>query len=241
MLGYTNIYRQQGDSKTFCYRSGKTVYEEMFYNGGLISCGWNAAGYPLNLLEKCSARIDKKRFLEPYAFNIEIDGQSVDYNLEFAEFEETKEEDTIKSVLTLKSKIKPVLIKVHTLLDSTAMFTRYLEIENLSDTYLNLSRLSLIGGPMEVMELDKFTESKEIEDFYSLGYFRNDNWGREGEFVWKKLRPEVTSIGTRFNRDRFRHPMVFLRNNLTGKIWFMQIGWSGAVKSAVVPGLYLFS
>ncbi len=227
MSGYTNIYRQQGDSKTFCYRSGKTVYEEMFYNGGLISCGWNAAGYPLNLLEKCSARIDKKRFLEPYAFNIEIDGQSVDYNLEFADFEETKEEDTIKSVLTLKSKIKPVLIKVHTLLDSTAMFTRYLEIENLSDAYLNLSRLSLIGGPMEVMELDKFAESKEIEDFYSLGYFRNDNWGREGEFVWEKLRPEVTSIGTRFNRDRFRHPMVFLRNNLTGKIWFMQIGWSG--------------
>lgn len=230
MSGYTNIYQDKKENPTFCYRSGKMVYEETFYNGGLISSGWNAAGYPLNLLEKGSSRIDRRRFPEPYAFNIEIDGQSVDYNLEFISFDEEKEEDTIKSVLTLKSKIKPLLIKIHTLLDSTNMFTRFIEIENLSDTYLNLSRLSLIGGPMEVMELDKFTESKKLEDFYSLGYFRNDNWGREGEFTWEKLKPEVISIGTRFGRDRFRHPMVFLRNNLTGKIWFMQIGWSGGCR-----------
>lgn len=230
MLGYTDIYYEKGENPTFCYRSSKMVYEEMLYNGSLISCGWNAAGYPLNLLEKCSARIDKRRFLEPYAFNIEIDGQSVDFGLEFVDFKETKEDDTIKSALILKSKIKPVLIKIHTLLDSTAMFTRFIEIENLSDSYLNLSRLSLISGPMEVMELEKFTESKSLEDFYSLGYFKNDNWGREGEFIWEKLKPEITSIATRFNRDRFRHPIAFLRNNLTGKMWFMQIGWSGGCK-----------
>lgn len=233
MKKYCDIFYQAGENPVFCYRTSKTVYEEMLFQGGLISCGWNSAGYPLNLLEKCSARIDKRRFLEPYSFNIEIDGQSVDYGLEFVDFETEEKSETIKSVLTLKSRIKPVLIKVHTLLDSTSMFTRYIEIENLSDSYLNLSRLSVIAGPMEVMEYDKFTESKKLDEFYSIGYFANDNWGREGEFVWRNLNPEITSVDTRFNRDRFRHPMLFIRNNLTGKIWFMQTAFSGGCRFTV--------
>ncbi len=230
---FFDIYYQPGENPAFCYRSGKTVYEEMLYNGGLISCGWNAAGYPLNLLAKCSTRLDKRNFSEPFAFNIELDGQSVDYNLEFIDFKTEKSEENIKSILTLKSKIKPVLIKVHTLLDGTAMFSRQLEIENLSDESMNLSRLTLLGGGMEINETEKFTESKAINEFYSLGYFGNDGWGHEGEFVWKKLSPEVTSIDTRFNRDRFRHPLLFIKNNLTGKLWFMQIGWSGGCRFTV--------
>ncbi|MBQ7957904.1 MAG: alpha-galactosidase [Clostridia bacterium] len=233
MKNYCDIFYQPGENPAFCYRTSKTVYEEMLYQGGLISCGWNSAGYPLNLLEKCSTRIDKRRFLEPYAFNIEIDGMSLDYCLEFVNFEKQEDGDKIKSVLTLKSRIRPVLIKIHTLLDSTAMFTRYIEIENLSDSYLNLSRLSVMAGPMEVMELEKFTESKNLNEFYSIGYFENDNWGREGEFVWKSLNTEITSIDTRFNRDRFRHPMLFIRNNLTGKIWFMQTAFSGGCRFTV--------
>lgn len=233
MPQYSDIFYQPSENPAFCYRTSKTVYEEMFYNGSLISCGWNAAGYPLNLLEKCSTRIDKKRFTEPFAFNIEIDGQSLDYGLEFVDFKKEKDGSKIKSVLTLKSKYRPVLIKVHTLLDSTSAFTRFLEIENLSDNYMNLSRLSLLSGPMEMMEYPRFTETKNLDEFYSVGYFLSDNWGREGEFVWKKLSPEVTSIDTRFNRDRFRHPMLFIRNNLTGKIWFVQIGFSGGCRFTV--------
>lgn len=233
MNKFFDIYYQSGENPVFCYRSGKTVYEEMLFNGGFISCGWNAAGYPLNLLAKCSTRLEKNRFSEPFAFNLELDGQSVDYGLEFVDFRTEKSEENIKSVLILKSRIKPVLIKVHTLLDGTAMLTRYLEIENLSDKSMNLSRLTLLGGGMEILEADKYTESRQIDDFYSLGYFGNDNWGREGEFVRKKLSPEVTSIDTRFNRDRFRHPMLFIQNNLTGRLWFMQIGWSGGCRFTV--------
>ncbi len=230
---FFDLYYKDGENATFCYRSGKTVYEEMFIGGGLVSCGWNDAGYPLNLLEKCGTRLDKKRFAEPFAFNIELDGQSLDYGLEKVDFKVEKTDENLKSVLTLRSRYKPVEIRVHTLLDGTAMFTRYLEIENLSDTYMNLSRLTVLGGGIEMTEIDKYTESKELDEFYSLGYFCNDGWGREGEFMWRKLSPEVTSINTRFHRDRFRHPMLFIRNNLTGKIWFMQTAFSGGCRFTV--------
>ena len=227
MKNYFDLHYTDGDEGTFCYRSGKTVYEEAFTGGSFISCGWNEAGYPLNLLEKCGTRLDKKRFSEPYAFNVEIDGQSLDYGLEKVDFKSEKKEDALKSTLVLRSKYKPVEIRVHTLLDGTAMLTRYLEIENLSDSYMNLSRLTVMGGGIEVTERDRFAESKELDEVYSLGYFCSDCWGREGEFVWKKLSPEITSIDTRFNRDRFRHPLIFIRNNLTGKIRFMQTAFSG--------------
>lgn len=230
MKKYSDIFCNTGEFPSFCYRSGKTVYEEVFCNGGLVAAGWNAAGYPLNLLEKCPVRLDKKRFTEPFAFNIEIDGQSVDFGLEFVDFTTEKDEENIESVLTLKSKIKPVTIKIHTHLDGTAMFSRYIEIENLSDESLNLSRLSVMSGGMEICETDRYASHADIESLYSIGYFANDAWGKEGEFKWRALQSEVTSIDTRYNRDRFRHPLLFIRNNLTGKMWFMQMSWSGGCR-----------
>lgn len=232
MDNYFDVYYQQSENPVFCYRSGLAVYEEALYNGALISRGWNAAGYPLNVLTNCPTVLDKKRFAEPFAFNIELDGQSVDFGLEFADFIEEKTNDNIKTCLILKSKIKPVQIKVHTLLDGSQMFSRWLEIENLSDVCLNLSRLSIFSGPLEAMEADRLTLSKAVDDYYSIGYFGKDLWADEGKFEWRKL-CETTSVDTRFGRNRFRHPIVFIRNNLLGKIWFAQIGWSGGCRFSV--------
>ena len=81
------------------YRSGTLVYEEAFYNGALLSSGYNSAGYPLNVLMSFPTRLNKNDFCEPYAFNIEIDGQSVDFDLELIDFETIKNEDNIECIL----------------------------------------------------------------------------------------------------------------------------------------------
>lgn len=214
----------------FCYRSGNMVYEEMLLNGVLVSNGWNGAGYPLDLLACMPTRLDHKRYTEPSSFNIELDGQSVDFDLHFVDFKTEKNENSVKAILTLKSGIKPVVIRVVTVLDGTQMFTRYCEIENKSESYMNLSRLSLIGGGVEETETEKLTLSRDTEKFYSVGYFADDRWANEGKFTWKDLKAEITSIDTRFNRDRFRHPLIMLRNNLMGKIWFVQTAWSGGCR-----------
>lgn len=230
---YFDIYYNKSECPTFCYRSGNMVYEEMLLNGVLVSNGWNGAGYPLDLLACMPTRLDQRYYTEPSAFNIELDGQSVDYDLSFVAFETEKDENRVKAVLTLESRVKPVIIRVITELDGTQMFTRYCEIENKSESNMNLSRLSLISGGVEEMETEKLTASHDIEKFYSVGYFADDRWGNEGEFTWKDLKAEVTSVDTRFNRDRFRHPLVMIRNNLMGKIWFAQTAWSGGCRFTV--------
>ncbi len=230
---FFDVYHQEDNTHIFSYRSKLMVYEESFTDGALVSSGYNAAGYPLNVLRNFPSRLNRKKFAEPFAFNLEIDGQCLDFGLEFVNYKEDKTERSLHSTLTLKSTIKPVLIKVHTLLDGTQMYSRWLEVENLSDSPLKLSRLSVLSGGIESLDDDLLENAKSIDEIYSLGYFSNDAWGNEGQFKWEKLEPGRKAIEARFGRDRFRHPLLFIKNNLNGQIWFTQIGYSGGYKFLV--------
>ena len=231
---FFDVYHHNENAHIFSYRSKLMVYEEVFSDGALVSAGYNAGGYPLNVLRSFPSRLNRKKFAEPFAFNIEIDGQSVDFSLEYVNFEEERSELSIHSVLTLKSTIKPVLIKVHTILDGSQMFSRWLEIENTSDKPLVISRLSLLSGGIESLDDDILENADSIDNVYSLGYFSNDAWGNEGQFKWTRLEAGYTkAIESRFGRDRFRHPLLFIKNNLNGQIWFSQIGYSGGYRFTV--------
>ncbi len=229
---FRNIYYQQGENPVFCYRSGLAVREETLLDGVLVSSGHNAAGYPLNVLCGFPSRLNPCDFAEPSAFNIEIDGQSIDYRLTFVNFETVENENATECILTLESGIKPITLKIHTVLDGTQMLSRHFEIINNSDKPMSLSRLSLISGGIEDFDRRMLT-NKSIDEIYSVGYFANDQWAKEGEFVWKKLATDTLCIDSRFGRDRFRHPIVFIRNNSTGTIYTCQTGWSGGCRFSV--------
>ncbi|MBQ2963946.1 MAG: alpha-galactosidase [Clostridia bacterium] len=231
---FSDVYYQPGENPVFCFRSGLAVYEEGLMNGALVGLGYNSAGYPLNVLTNCPSRIDYRRFGEPYAFNLTVNGCCLDFCQKLVGFDEIKEEDGLHTVLTLDSEIMPVRIRVHTLLDGTQMFTRWLEIENLSDLPANISRLCPFAGGIESMDLRRMMHNGEdISDFYSTGYVDDDEWGFEGMLSWHKLMPDTTSVDIRYNRDRHRHPVFFIRNNVTGDVWFSQIGWSGGCRFTV--------
>lgn len=225
---YINVFLRHKPEPVYCYRSGLTVYEERLLNGTLVSGGWNAAGYPLNVLSNMATHIDNQPFIEPSSFHIELDGESVDFFLEENEFQVIERENGCKeAVLELKSSVKPVEISVHTLLDGTGMIMRWLEVTNLSDRDMALSRLSIFSGALEQMKNFKVIDPNVYpEDVYEISYFDNTSWGFEGKLVWKPLSFEKTTIGGRFGRQRYRHPAFFLRNKLNGQMFFGQLGWS---------------
>ncbi len=230
---FFDIYYHTDNDHRFCYRSGDMVYEEAFTKGALIACGWNAGSYPLNVLSSFPSYLNPKRYTEPFAFNLEIDGESLDFGLELADYKINKTENKVEGILTLKAIRKSIVIKVHTLLDGTQMLSRWLEVQNTSDTPLKVSRLSVLSGGLESLDDDALESAKSVNDVYSLGYFENDGWGKEGLFKWSTLNPDTKVIDGRFGRDRFRHPLLFIRNNLTGKMWFTQIGFSGGYRYTV--------
>ncbi len=230
---FTDIYFHGEEKPVFCYRSGNMVYEEMMVGGTLVSAGYNVAGYPLNVLSGFPSRIDYSQYSEPFAFNIEIDGQSLDYGLKFVDFAVNEADDKTEGIITLESEIKPVRLKIHTILDGTQMFDRFIEIENLSDDNLCLSRLSVLSGCLEEMERDQLTKETDISKLYSVGYFDRADWAHEGDFKWKNLNTDTLAIDSRFGRDRFRHPLIFIRNNVNGTMFFAQTGWSAGCRFSV--------
>ncbi len=230
---YFDVYYQPGEAPVFCYRTGMAVYEEKLLNGTLLSVGYNAAGYPLNVLTNCATHLDHTLFREPFSFNLEINGQCIDYDLTFVDFATEKTEENIHAILTLDSQVAPVRLRVHTLLDGTQMFTRYITIENLSDQPLNISRMSVMAGGLEAMDMQIRTDALDFDSYYSIGYFDNERWGREGEFNWHPLKPGCFDLDFRFHRDRYRHPLIFIRNNVEGTIYFSQIAWSGGCQYTV--------
>ena len=231
-----NFFRidyKAGENPVFSYRSGLMVYEEMFADGMLVPAGYNAAGYPLDTLQNIPERLDSSDWQEPSSFNIELDGLCADFRLKFVDFTVEENEKSTEGILTLESELKPVRIKIHTILDGTQMFSRYFEIENLSSECMNLSRLSLLSGGLENMQKNRFCFDNEIDDFYTLGYFENTHWSKEGQLTFRKVTSDTLTIDSRFRRDRFRHPLVFLKNNITGLTYFSQIAYSGGCRFSV--------
>lgn len=233
MKEFCDIYTQSGDHPVFCYRSGNMVYEEMLYAGALVSCGWNAAGYPLNVLNGDPTRIRPDVVAEPAAFRLEIDGVCLDYSWKMEKFEQHAVERGVEGTLSLVSVLKPVRVTLHTLLDGTQTLSRWFDVENLSDGYLGVSGLHLISGAFETMDLKAFDSLPDPEKRYDIGWFDGDGWGTEGDFNWHPARPGVQAVDTRFARDRYRHPLMMIRNNVMGTILYMQMGWSGGCRFTV--------
>ena len=227
---YKGVFYQPGNEPVFCYRTGLTVYEETFKQGALMASGWNTAGYPLNVLSNCNTRINTDRFNEPQSFNLVIDGEYCDMGLEFVSFESEDEDVKTHSVITLRCETKKITVKVHTLLDGSPVFSRWLEIINGSDKSAAVSELSVMSGGIEIIDRNRVTYGRDIDEYYSLGYMDCASWGHEGDFSWHTLTPDEHSFSGRFNRERYRHPMFMLKNNLLGTMMIGQMGWSAGYK-----------
>lgn len=243
---YSNVYCRNLPEPVYGFRSGLTVYEERFLNNTLIAGGWNASGYPLDVLSKVRTFIDHTLFkwvelCDPSVFHVDLDGQCVDYMLEIKDFKTVEMENgSTESILTLKSQLMPAEIEVHTLLDGTPVLTRWLAIKNKSDRPMRLSRLSVFSGALQQMKRIRDRDPEIVgEDIYEIGYFEEDDKEKEGMFVWKKLPREKTSIAGRFSKGRFRHPAFFLKNKLNGEIFFGQMEWSGGYEINLNNLIYL--
>lgn len=219
------------DGPVFCLRSSLSVFEEQLYKGVPCSVGCNTAGYPLNVLSNCPTRLNPENFSLPFSFSFEADGMTACRNMELVSFEKEEDGPSLHTIASFRSGVRELIVREHTLLDGTAMFTRYLEIENTGDKPVSLSHIVLHGGGIEEMNLceESMTVRSNPGEIYSLGFFEDCEWGREGNFTVKNLSVGVTGVDCRFDADRFRHPAVFLMNNLTGDTYYVQVGWSAGV------------
>ncbi|MBR0510382.1 MAG: alpha-galactosidase [Clostridia bacterium] len=218
----------------FCYRTGMTVYEEIFDKNRLVSAGWNTAGTPLNVLEGMPFRLDYDAFAAPWSFDVEAGGETLSYDWKYIGFEKRTETlengaGVLHGVVTLENMRQPLTVEVHTVLSGSAVFTRYLTLCNRSDAPMKISRLApMCGGLEQFHDWAHFVDGESgKERLYRLGYMENANGCAEGLFRWHPMVSGGMHIAGRWRSERHRFPMFMIRNVPLGKIWFAQMAYSG--------------
>ena len=225
---FTEVFVNKGESPIFSYRSGMTVYEEGFSDGVFASLGWNGAGFTLNVLEGSPTYLSAKNHPQAPVFCFDLDGTTLRRGWSYVshKIEQTKNGHVCK--VKLENSRVPVCAYVCTELDGTAVFSRWIEIENTSDAPVKLGNITIMGGGLDFIDgWNQYLDEEDEYKLYSLGYFEYTNWGHEGCFRWHDLVTTRTTIESRYDFNRQRHPMFMLRNNVQGRIWFGQLGYSG--------------
>lgn len=227
---FVDAYQKKDvENPAFCYKSGMTVYEEGFDANMLSSLGWNGAGFTLNILDGMPTYLTQSEFRYSEVFRVDVNGASATYSWKLCGFETKKDErGFLHAVLSLRSSRAPLFAKVHTLLDGTAILTRWIELENTGDAPMNLSNLRIMGGGLDrIKKWREYTDDRGLEKLWSIGYFERTQWGTEGAFRWHDLGSARMTVKGHYDNNKHRHPMAMVRNNALGTLFFAQLGFSG--------------
>lgn len=231
-------YHTEGGMPVFCYRTGLTVYEEVFSCGRLMSGGFNSAGYTQNLLGSNSIRVPAHSVVDSSVFSVDIDGASVEFDTEYLGYDESThtEENGTEYILVkvhLRATDGSVKVNVCTRLDGTNVLLRYIELENVTEGSVSVGNIVPFGGVIDtVVGWEQYIKDFDASKIYSLGYFGSSNWGCEGLFGWHGLQNGGTSILGRYGANRYRHPVFYLRNNALGGMYACQLAYTGGYEFA---------
>ena len=230
-------YYKSGQREAARYVSSNVVYEEALENGRLIGLYWSASGQVQR--ENVTSGLPGLDSLKHpiHTFELEIDGQSLHNRWDWVNNSQRPgiQPDTIEAVIELRHQVRPVTLKVVTRLDGSSILARYLEITNTGLTPSALAHITPWSGV-----LWKINPSQERSHFnpnpsfdpksqgrFELGYFMDEEWGQEGDFVWQTLPFENFRIERKTHGRSWGSPYVILRNLVNGEMVFAGLGWSG--------------
>jgi alpha-galactosidase len=162
------------------------------------------------------------------AFQLSLEGQSLDGTWEWvnATQSEVHKPDGLLVTLELKSKARPVTVKVKTLLSGGPVMVRWLEVTNTGSKATGLSGVSPWSGML--WNTPTYQERlKPNESPFEVAYAQYEEWGHEGAWKFEQISNTTKTItGTR-GKSGWGHPTFFAHNKATGE-WFVgSLGWSG--------------
>lgn len=228
---WTDVIITETPEPLLTYRSGLVTYEESLNGGRFVGRGWNAAG----LVNFYDGRIPPGNDDMTHAFRLEMDGQLLTSDWEWGGTELKHNDQPVPAmarpfdkhvIVTLRHRLRPVTVKLHTGLDGTAILTRWLEVTNTGTQVSAICAAATWSGRLQntARWRERLAPGAAL---YSVGYMANPHWGNEGDFRWTDLPDAGYVIEGRYPRDRYRHPFFVLRNNATGEHFIGQFAWSG--------------
>ena len=168
------------------------------------------------------------------AFYLEIDKVPLSEGWQLLAIDELPKTDkgARHIVIELKNAVRPLNVRLHTLLDGTPILTRWMEITNNSDKPAAVTAISPWTGKLWAHSwvLPHLPPERSGHAF-TVGYFHQNNrridtgHGMEGWFKWDELPLGTTEIGC--NKGQcYDDPFFILRNEAKGQYTICHLAWS---------------
>ena len=214
----------ESDNFGWRYGSDTIIYTERFAGGRLLCCGYQDNGVPVYTSDE---------YTDVPSFDLVIDGESLQHGWVFENFESKKEGHAAVGILTMVHSLKPVKLTVTTRAFGGGFFSRRIEITNISpEKSLSITTVKPLCGYLWRSKPEMNLKSPPFAH-YSVGHFRDFNWGQEGNFGWQDI-PLNTEIAYSSFSGRSGHscPFFVLRNDVYGGYMACHLGWSANWKTA---------
>ena len=157
------------------------------------------------------------------SFELEIDGQSLHSHWQFvgAGSEETGKVSC--AVVTLRHEIRPVQVRVHTRLRGTGFIERWLEVVNLGDAPMALSRIAPLSGLLFLVDDLKQHGAKPQ---FELMEYPDMPQGYEGWMTRRALGPGTYVSRSANGRSGWGMPSFILKEGAGGEAFVGMLEWS---------------
>ena len=223
-----------GSNPGIRFNSGLTVCDEELRNGRWVSRYWDSSGQVI-----ADIQIDAERqqmdLLPVDAFKLEIEGQNLSGTWKWigASKSEVHNPDGLLVTAELESSVRPIRVKLQTLLSGGPVMVRWLEVQNTGQRPTAISNVSPWSG--QLWHTPNYVEKlhPDSANVYDVGYAQYDKWGYEGAWRFDPVVNETKIISGDRGKSGWGHPTFFARNNATGEWFVASLAWSANWKIRV--------
>ena len=232
--GSRSAFVRSGQFPGIRFSSGLTVCDEELRNGRWVSRYWESSGQIVADIQVDAER-QQMDTLPVDAFKLEMEGQELSGSWKWIGVNQSEihNPDGLLVTVELESSIRPVRVKVQTLLNGGPVMVRWLEITNAGTHPTAISNVSPWAG--QLWHTPNFAErlQSDSENVYDVGYAQYSKWGYEGAWRFDPVVNETKIIAGERGKSGWGHPTFFARNNATGEWFVASLGWSGNWKIRV--------
>jgi len=215
--GYTDITSLETPTHDVRYTSDRVVYVEGLVDGQWVGRYWSAGG-----------RINVPyELLADESFQLQIEGEwlSTGWRWVGAHQEAKTERGARHFVVELANTLRPIELKIHTLLDGTPVLVRWLEITNTSHKPTSLSAVYPWTSRLWRAQDYRSSMPNATDPVFDLGYFTEVSHGWEGWLQWFPLKNQAAHVRYDVGHGA-NDPFFIVRNNAAGEYFIGHLAWT---------------
>ncbi len=203
------------------YENGPNIYVEALVGDRWEGLYWSADHH----IKYAWEFWEPSNLFNNNAFELVVNDRLLDTGWELARHGEVSSDaQGIHYVVELTNSRVPLRLKVHTVMDGTPIYKRWLEIVNSSDEFLALNAVYPWTAKMMARADYREEYAGGIEHAFRLGSFTSKGHMHEGWFEWRTLEEGVTEMGCE-EGSCFDDPFFLIRNEIRGQYLIGELAW----------------